>query len=40
MEKVARAGPAGAEGGPDDHAGDRRAASPPDGTSGSVARAA
>ena len=40
MEKVARAGPAGAEGGPGDHAGDRCAASPPDGTSGSVARAA
>jgi len=40
MEKVARAGPAGAEGGPDDHAGDRRAASPPAGTTGSVARAA
>ena len=38
MDKVAAR--AGAEGGPGDHAGDRRAASPPDGTSGSVARAA
>lgn len=36
----ATAARARAEGGPGDHAGDRRAASPPDGTGGSVARAA